>query len=310
MNAYNDNIVGEFTARVNEAGLNVLSVVIRQGGEVTARHDFKEEKPVLLYSVSKTFTSMAAGLAMSEGYFSLTDRVLSFFPDITDKSENLKLMTVRDLLCMGTGHEECPVSKAGWFGGKAEMDIKSLFFAQPVKYKPGAFFMYNNAATYMLSRILTVTTGERLDDYLYERVLKHLDMPKPYWETCSEGYVQGFSGLHMAITDLSKFGQLVFDKGLWKGRQLLPADYIAEACRKQIDNSGYNLLQGSPDQRQGYGYQIWMNTYPNSFRMDGAGGHFVVMLPDKDAVITIVSQEWRDMFAILRLVWECLADRL
>jgi CubicO group peptidase (beta-lactamase class C family) len=305
-----DAILGEFAARVREKNLNVLNALIRQGGEITERCDFAAEKPVLLYSVSKTFTSMAIGVAIGEAFFKLTDRVVSFFPEITDKSENLELMTVRDLLCMGTGHAECPVTKAGWFGGRTDMDIKSLFFSQPVVYRPGAFFMYDNAATYMLSRILTIATGERLDDYIYDRILRRLDIARPLWETCSRGFVQGFSGLHMAATDLSKFGQLVLDRGAWKGGRLIPEDYVAEACKKQIDNGGYNLLQGSPDQRQGYGYQLWMNTYPDSCRMDGAGGHFVVLLPDKYAVITIVSQEWRDMFAILTLVWDCVADRL
>ncbi len=88
-----------------------------------------KKKPTLLYSVSKTFTSMAVGIAINEGYFKLTDYVIDFFPDIKDMAMNeyLKEITIHDLLCMGSGHAECPVMKADWSSGK-EWDISQLFF--------------------------------------------------------------------------------------------------------------------------------------------------------------------------------------
>ncbi len=305
-----NEILDEFASRVKEKNLRVYNIVLRQRGRITARHDFEQERAINLFSVSKTFTSMAVGIAIGEGRISLTDTVLSFFPDrkISDISENLRLMTIRDLLCMGTGHAECPLRKEGWvLQTEVELDIVQLFLNEPVVYKPGEHFLYNSSASYMLSRILSSVTGEMLDEYIYKKALKHLGMPKPQWDT-TLGYTQGFIGLHMGATDLSKFGQLVFDGGVWGDKQLIPSDYISKACKKQIDNS--NNTMDSPEQRAGYGYQMWLNTVPNTYRMDGAGGKFVIMLPEEDTVVTIVSEEWKDMFAILKLVWETIANRL
>ncbi|WP_039833737.1 serine hydrolase, partial [Paenibacillus sonchi] len=112
----NNELLNDLVLSVKSQNLHVLNVIVRQDGNIIAKHDFKEEKPTLLYSVSKTFTSMAVGIAISEGYFKISDLVIDFFPDIQHVpiNEYLKEMTIHDLLCMGTGHAECPVMKADW----------------------------------------------------------------------------------------------------------------------------------------------------------------------------------------------------
>src|SRR3984885_7672404 len=66
------------------------------------------KSPPSLYSLSKSFTASAIGLAVQEGLLRLDDRVLKFFPDDApaNPSENLKAMRVRHLLSMNTGHHE------------------------------------------------------------------------------------------------------------------------------------------------------------------------------------------------------------
>lgn len=307
----NNELLNDLILSVKSKNLHVLNVVVRQEGNIIARHDFVEEKPALLYSVSKTFTSMAVGIAINEGYFKIDDLVIDFFPDIqhAPMNEYLKVMTIHDLLCMGTGHAECPVTKADWSSGK-EWDISQLFFDEPVVFKPGTHFTYNNASTYMLSKVISITTGSNLDEYLDERIFKHLDIPKPRWDTCPRGIPQGFSGLYLTAEQLSRFGQLILDNGVWKGKQLIPSSYIEQATSVQIKTNDFNPYFATADHHQGYGYQIWMNSYPNSYRMDGLYGQYVVMLPDKNAVITYISKEPQNMTGVLELTWETLIDKL
>ena len=68
------------------------------------------ESPHALYSLSKSFTSTAVGLAVAEGKLSVDDEVLRFFPDDAPKesSNNLKAMRVSDLLRMSTGNQAEP----------------------------------------------------------------------------------------------------------------------------------------------------------------------------------------------------------
>lgn len=304
-------ILDELIISAKNENLNILNIVVRQNGEIIDRHDFEEEKPVLLWSVSKTFTSMAVGIAISENYFKLDDHIIDFFPEFLDKSRNeyVKKLTVHDLLCMGTGHAECPIVKADWSNGK-EWDITELFFQEPFVYEPGTHYVYDNSAAYILSRIISITTGNDLDEYLNKKIFEPLEIPKPQWDRCPKGVIQGFSGLHLKAEELSRFGQLILDKGVWNNKQLIPRDFIEKATSVQIKTDDFNPFYATDDHHQGYGYQIWRNSYPNSYRMDGSRGQYVVIIPDKNAVITFVSNEPKNMSGILALTWSTLVDKL
>ena len=136
----------------------------------------------VMFSLSKSFTSTAVGLAIHEGKFSLDDEVLKFFPDMAPEnpSANLRNMRVRDLLCMSAGHtSEVRFQKdVPW--------VKS-FLAHPVPFKPGTHFMYNTPATYMLSAIVQKTTGNTVLDYLKPRLFDPLRIDDPVWDASPQG---------------------------------------------------------------------------------------------------------------------------
>lgn len=304
------NILNDMILSVEKRNLHVLNVVVRKDGSIIAKHDFEEEKPRLLWSVSKTFTSMAIGIAENEGYFKISNRLLNYFSeDVTEHSEHLRKMTIHDLLCMGTGHAECPLEKA-MAENRSLDDIGRLFFQEPVVYEPGTHFVYNNAAAYMLSKLISKTTGYSLRDYLMPKIFEPLGISNPKWDSDEKGISLGCTGLYLTAEQLSKAGQLLLNKGVWNGKQLIPADYIEKASKPQIDTSKFNKYFATADHRKGYGYQMWMNSYPGSYRMDGKYGQYVVILPDKNAVVTYVSNEPVNMTGILELTWNALIDKL
>ena len=102
--------------------------------------------PHTLYSLSKSFTSTAIGLAVGEGRLTVDDPVLKFFPDDApaNPGENLKAMRVRHLLSMNTGHAEDTTAQV--FGGSDD-NWPRTFLCLPVEYEPGTWFVYNTAAT-------------------------------------------------------------------------------------------------------------------------------------------------------------------
>ncbi len=287
--------------------LHILNLVVRQNGEIIAEHNFAPEKRILLWSVSKTFTSMAVGIAQSEGYFKITDPLSKYFKVPEDPL--WQRITLRHLLCMGTGQKKCPLTQAMNAGDNLE-NIEQLFFSEAIVYEPGTHFMYNNAATYMLSKLISLTTGNSVNDYLRPRIYEPLGFANVEWEVDVKGISIGCSGLHLAAHELSKFGQLLLDKGNWQGTSLIPESYLREATTKQIDNTDFNEVFATPDHRSGYGYQLWMNSYPNSYRLDGLYAQYVVVIPEKQAVITFVSNEPQKMTAILELSWDFLVQQL
>jgi CubicO group peptidase (beta-lactamase class C family) len=253
-----------------------------------------------MYSLSKSFTSTAIGLAVAEGMLSVDDPVLKFFPDDapSNPSENLKSMRVRHLLSMNTGHREDTTAHV--FRGEGD-NWARMFLSLPVEYQPGTWFVYNTAATYMLSAIITKLTGESLLDYLHPRIFDPLGIEDPFWETDPRGINVGGTGLHIKTEDIARFGQMYLQKGMWQGQQLVPEAWIAEATQTTSDNSN---TQTNPDWSVGYGYQFWRCRH-NAYRGDGAFGQFCIVMPEQDAVLAITSG-MQEMQPTLDKVWEHL----
>jgi len=248
-----------------------------------------------LYSLSKSFTSTAVGLAIAEGKLSLDDQVSKFFPDDmpAEPSSQLKAMRVRDLLTMSTGHTSEPKF------GRTDAWTKT-FLGHIVTHKPGTFFMYNTPATYMLSAIVQTQTGSSTLEFLKPRLFEPLGIADPTWGTSPQEISLGGYGLNVRTEDIAKFGQLYLQRGKWGEKQLVPANWIDLATSRQVSNGS----NPASDWEQGYGYQFWRCRHGN-YRGDGAFGQYCIVLPKQDAVIAITSGT-KDMAAILNLVWDKL----
>lgn len=280
------------------------SVMIVRHGHVVAEGwwtPYDARTPHVLYSLSKSFTSTAVGLAIADGKLSLDDPVLTFFPDDAPAapSANLRAMRVRDLLRMNTGQiTEAPLGITDDSTLRAQTWVHR-FLAHPVPYKPGTHFLYNSPATYMLSAIVQKTTGQTVLDYLGPRLFAPLGIDHPTWVASPEGISAGAYGLNLRTEDVAKLGLLYLQRGTWNGRQLLPAAWVDEATARQTSNGS----SPTSDWDQGYGYQFWRSRH--GYRGDGAFGQYMLVLPQYDAVVVITSGV-RDMQAVMNLVWDRL----
>ncbi len=107
----------------------------------------------------------------------------------------------------------------------------------------------------------------------------------------------GAGGLFLTIDELHLFGQLLLQNGEWNGKQLIPAEWVKEATSKQVENGS-----------EGYGYLFWAGP-EGSFRADGKYGQFVILMRDKNAVVTVTAES-RDAGALLRAVFEEIYPQL
>lgn len=290
--------IREFIETANLKIDTLHSFMLVRHGHVIAEGWWKPEsadKLHVLYSLSKSFCSTAVGLAVSEGKLSVDDLVLKFFPDEAPAkpSDMLMQMRVRDLLTMSTGHETEPKFTA------TEPWVKS-FLAHPVPRKPGTHFKYNSPATYMQSAIVQKVTGQTVLEYLKPRLFNPLGIENPTWVTSPQGISTGGWGLMVRTEDIAKFGQLYAQKGMWNGKQLIPATWIEQATAKQVSNG----TDPSRDWDQGYGFQFWRCRH-GAYRGDGAFGQFCVVLPEQDVVV-VITADTKDMQAELNLVWDKL----
>lgn len=259
------------------------------------------EYPHMLFSLSKSFTSTAVGLAITEGRFSIDDPVLSFFPEKTplDLNDSLATMRVQHLLSMSTGQA---VDTWSYMVDRPDGDWIKGFLEVPVVHRPGTHFVYNTGATYMLSAIVQKTTGMKLVDYLKPRLFEPLGIESASWQESPQGITAGGIGLSIRTEDIAKFGQLYLQKGMWQGRQILTEAWVQAATSSQISNS--DGVQ--PDWTQGYGYQFWRCRH-DAYRGDGVFGQYCIVMPEQDAVLAMTSGiDVFDMQQPLNLIWDML----
>ncbi|WMJ88986.1 serine hydrolase domain-containing protein [Anaerocolumna sp. MB42-C2] len=277
------------------------SVMIMRHGAVIAEgwwEPYAKEMPHMLFSLSKSFTSTAIGLAVSEGLLTVDDLVTDYFKkECPDPTGYLAEMRIKHLLSMSTGHV---VDTMEFLQESEDGNWVKAFLNVPVEKEPGTHFLYNTGATYMLSVIIQRVTGVKLIDYLRPRLFEPLRIKEPKWEECPMGYNTGGFGLSIRTEDIAKFGQLYLNQGSLNGVQILPKEWIAEATCSHISNGN----DSNSDWCQGYGYQFWRCRF-NIYRGDGAFGQYCIVMPDYDMVVAITSG-LKDMQIPLNLLWDHL----
>lgn len=279
--------IGNFLDALEAApDIELHSLMILRHGEVLAEGwwaPYGPDEVHLLYSLSKSFTSTAAGFAVAEGLMSLDDPVISFFPELDAEVTHpwLRSLRVRDLAAMATGHQLDTLEEA--FRTNPVDLVRGMLSITP-QAEPGTLFAYNNTATYTLGAIVQQLTGGRLTDYLRPRLFEPLGIEQTYWDTYGTTREIGFSGLHLTTESIARFGQLYLQDGVWDGEQLLPAGWVAEATREHTPNPD----EPNPDWQQGYGFQFWRSRH--GYRGDGAYGQFCLVWPEQDAVVVTTAQ--------------------
>jgi CubicO group peptidase (beta-lactamase class C family) len=279
----------DFINAVDTGRQEIHSFMFIRHGKVIAEgwwNPYGPEYRHIMFSASKTFTATGIGLAVSENKLKLSDKVISFFPYSLPDSvgKYMKELTVQNLLTMSVGQEPAPMG-----AGVNEDWIRSFISLEPV-HKPGTVFLYNNMATFMLSAIVQQVTGQTLFEYLKPRIFDPLTIRGIDWDMNPQGINLGMIGLRLRTEDMARFGELLIANGKWKGRQLIPEQWVKEATSFKIESGdpSNKMPKDRNDWAQGYCYQMWRGRN-NTVRLDGMAGQFVILIPDKDAIVVLTA---------------------
>ncbi|WP_438431585.1 serine hydrolase domain-containing protein [Gorillibacterium sp. sgz500922] len=298
-----NNPISGLVKRFTDKNLHVHSVRVLKEGEPFGQWDRTRDERRLLHSVSKSFTSLAVGLAIADAKLTLATRLREYFPRQTAKRPSGGAayfpgdLCLYDLLRMASGHDHPPL----WEDERealsaAGRDWAEHYLSLPLDRRPGEQFTYSSGDTYMISALFQAAVGETVRDYLAPRLFEPLGIESVRWDASPQGITLGCTGLYLSAEELSRFGQLLLQKGRWNGEQLVPADWIDFVSRRHIDNGGEG------DWGVGYGCQFWLCRH-GAYRADGAHGQFCLVLPEHQAVVAIASDEDR-LQDILDAVWD------
>ncbi len=291
----------EFIREAEQRGLAIEGIAVADEKKVLLEHRFTPDLPRNIYSHTKSYTATAVGLAVEEGILRLEDRLADFFPEKLPKDPPPALLqiTLRCLLTMSSGFGKSYLMSEERRGGEGAPDYMAYMLSRPVTEQPGQRFCYSTADSILAGYMVEKAAGVRLGQYLYERLFSRLGQGYPVWEHDPQGHPNGGGGMFLRLTEMMKLGQLYLAGGRWQGEQVVPAGWVREATRKQIDTGNPGDVWSC-----GYGYQFWLSPYPGSYRADGAFGQVSTVLPEKGLVVAVQCPETGDFEQVKRLLHE------
>ncbi|TDW81343.1 serine hydrolase [Kribbella sp. VKM Ac-2566] len=299
----------ELLDRLEAESVECHSIMVVRRGHVVAEGwwaPYSAERPHLLYSLTKSFTSIAVGLAIADGLLALDDRLVDVLPDHVpdDVSEQGRRITVHHLLSMTAGHAEDSLEQAWQL---EPGDLVKGFLRTPFSAPEGSQHTYDNSTTFILARMVERVTGRGLPELLDERIFQPMGIDHAEWDRVASGAAFGFHGLHLTTEAVAAFGELLLRGGLWHDRQLVPREWVELATSRHVDTLPLPNWRRNPEFLYGYGYQFWMSQH--GYHGNGAFGQYCVVAPEHDLVVVVTGSNEQE-HALPGLLWECLLPGL
>lgn len=268
-----------FLTRLGQYGIPMHSVLLCRHGKLAAEGYYAPYRANTLhrmFSISKSFTSIAIGFLADEGKLSLDDPIVTYFPDKVPSGVHpwIASMTIRDMLMMRTCHASTT------YKVNMKEDWVESFFIVPPTHPAGKLFHYDTSSAHTLAALVERLSGMPMLDYLKEKLASLGFSKESYMLTDPFGVSMGGSGLVATPMDLLKFGCFISGEGYIDGKQLLSADYIRTAVSNLSDT---RVTAPVRSEACGYGYQFWQNE-KGGYVCYGMGGQFIIFLPQYDFI--------------------------
>lgn len=294
-----------FIKKLEDNKIPMHSILLARHGKLVSEAYYSPYEANTLhrmFSVSKSFTSIAIGLMAEEGKLSLDDPIVMYFPDKVPKNIHpwIARMTIRDMLKM----ETCRSITTYKINTKQDW-VESFFTTEP-SHEPGTLFYYDTSASHTLCALVERLSGMPMLDYLRERYLDQVGFSKEaYIIKDPFGVSMGGSGLMATPMDLMIFAMIIMNDGSLNGIEYLPKSYIKAAISHQTDT----LMNGSTlEECQGYGYQFW-RIQQEGFACYGMGGQLAICLPKYD-LICVTTADTQGIQGGNQIIYNSLYDEL
>ncbi|TGL21258.1 class C beta-lactamase-related serine hydrolase [Leptospira bourretii] len=263
-------------------------------------------------SVSKSVVSLLFGIAIDKKIIDGVDTsVLSFYPELPVAVDDSKQkITWKHLLTMSSGLAWEEWRYGFLFSDETRLlwkkDIPGFVFDRKILNPPGTKFNYNGGGTSVLSDILILKTNKSLKELAKEWLFDPLEIQNFEWVEDQNGRALPHAGLRLRPRDMLKLGRLVLNHGYWKGKQIVPKQWLNDSLKFQIDSEVKIFRKDGKS--LGYGYQWWLGEtiylekkIPWSLAL-GNGGQLIFSIPSLDMVIVTTAGGYGDPTSIQRIL--------
>ena len=238
----------------------------------------------ICHSMGKSYVGTAVGLACTQGYLHLEDRIVDIFAAEIARyhvtpNENMSKLTVEHVLMMANGMSIHPLS--------GENLLKN-YLTSEFDHEPGKRFLYNTTGSCMLGAAVAKVTGKSVRQYLSEEVLDKIgvESDKLEWMAFCKNHIHAAPGVASSTENNLRLGMLYLQEGNWDGLQLIDREWIRKAVTRRISTGVVNK-EAHIDDGAGYGYQLWICPEPETFKFSGGHGQDVVMSRLNDLTISL-----------------------
>lgn len=277
------------TAAVVKNNKQLYSMIVSQNDKVIFNHYYNGKKTTDLYnnqSLTKSVMSLLIGIAINKGYISSVDeKLVKSFPELANDTDKRKQqITIRQVMNQVSGlwHEDLTrMDKYFALSNPSEYVLQ-----QPLVSEPGKVFHYNNAATHILSVILTKATGQTTLQFANTYLFGPMGIKDVDWGTIKDGYYDGCGLLSVKLhtEDMNRLSSLLLHSGKYNGKNIVPAKWVHQLLHPSI-------FYSTPWGFEGSTYALCF--YHFNYKGDaityglGWGGQFTLVIPSKNTVITV-----------------------
>lgn len=260
-------------------------VCVYEGNNTTEVHN--------IWSCSKSFTSTVLGLLIADGKCSLDTKAADIEPLL---AEHYPDVILRDFTTMTSGYSA--KGRSRWRDENEDWSWTPYVPEAPL-YEAGKAYAYWDESMMMLGRLLTKVGQREINDFLNERLFEPMQMGKVEW--LHEGEVDGIkicngcTNIKLNARQMARYGHLFLNRGNWNGQQLVPASWVAEATRNQVDVA-IPVAETDRSNVRGpgaYGYNWWTNggenrmpdAPPKTYYASGLNHNLLFVIPEWNMVV-------------------------
>jgi CubicO group peptidase (beta-lactamase class C family) len=239
------------------------------------------------WSMAKTVTSMLVGIAIAEGRIRSVDDPAAVYVSALAGTEYGRT-SLRHLLQMSSGvrfveeysgRDDVAQLSADTFRQVGAGGVEAVTRYDQRVLPAGSKFSYASVETQVLGLVLRNAVGRPVADYLSEKIWQPMGAEADAtWLVDRTGQEATYCCINAVLRDYARLGVLLAHDGNWRGRQIIPAAWIAEATRARPEPS--HLKPGVATPFFGYGYQTWI--FPGErpmFALLGVRGQTILVDP-------------------------------
>lgn len=272
---------------LEKCGTEMHGIMVERYGKVALEcwwAPYESSTAHICHSMGKSYVGTAVGLACTQGYLRLDEKMIDIFKDeltelCIEPSENMKKLTLEHVLMMANGMSIHPLS--------GERLIEN-YFSSVFDHEPGTRFLYNTTGSCMLGAAVVKRTGKDIRSYLTTEIFDKIgvESDKLEWMTFRKNHIHAAPGVASSTENNLRLGMLYLNKGNWEGEQLISREWMELATSRRICTTKINS-ESHLDDGAGYGYQLWICPEPDTFKFSGGHGQDVLMSRRNDLVVSI-----------------------